>query len=58
MKGVVGYVQPHIRSKFCQCIGQVVMNVAKYSNSLTIFLSLFHWNTYLVKSSAKMGVTT
>jgi hypothetical protein len=58
MKGVVGYVQPHIRSELCQCIGQVVINATKVSNSLTIFLSLSHWSTYLVKSGAKMGVTT
>ncbi len=56
MKGVVGYVQPHIRSEFRQRIGQAAVNAAKVSNSLTFFLSLSHWNTHLVKSGAKMGV--
>jgi acetyl/propionyl-CoA carboxylase alpha subunit len=56
MKGVVGYVQPHIRSEFRQRIGQAAVNAAKVSNPLTVFLSLSHWNTHLVKSGAKMGV--
>jgi hypothetical protein len=56
MKGVVGYVQSHIRSAFHQCIEHAIINVTKVSNSLTIFLPLYDWNTYLVKSGAKMGV--
>ncbi len=56
MKGVVGYVQPHIRSEFRQCIGQAAVNAAKVSNPITVSLSLSHWSTHLVKSGAKMGV--
>jgi hypothetical protein len=39
-------------------MGQAIINVAKVFNSLIIFLSLSHWNTYLINSGAKMGVAT
>jgi hypothetical protein len=58
MQALVGYVQLHIRSEFRQCIGHAIINAAKVFNSLTIFLYLFHWNTYLIKSGAKMGMAT
>ncbi len=54
----MGYVQPHIRLEFHQCIGLVVINATKVSNSMIIFVSLSHWNTYLVKSGDKRGVAT
>jgi D-alanine-D-alanine ligase-like ATP-grasp enzyme len=62
MKGVVGYVQPHIRSEFRQRIGQAAVNAAKavgYESAGTVefIVDTLSGDFYFMEMNTRLQVT-